>query len=365
MPPAPPTGPAPIPKPSPREVAVIVPHFKHRATGVTATVVALVPVLARRVPLACLGPGLPADLPRLTPGQLLRLGWSAPAGRPFRIWHARRNVEMLGGVLVKRLLGQKVRLVFTSAAQRPHRRWTRFLLRQMDAVIATSRFAGAWLKVPHEIVLHGVDTERFRPAADRAAAWRATGLPGRHGIGIAGRIRPQKGTDLFVEAMIALLPARPDWTAVILGRAMPEHQAFLDGLKARIAAAGLSDRIRFLGSVPDGELAGWYRALSILVAPPRNEGFGLTPLEAMASGTPVVASCAGAFPDIIADGETGLLVPIEDAPGLRAAVAALIEDPARREAMGAAARGHVVARFGIGTEAAAILAVYERLWREG
>ncbi len=79
----------------------------------------------------------------------------------------------------------------------------------------------------------------------------ATGLPGRHLIGCFGRIRHQKGTDLFVDAMIALLPRYPDWTAILCGRITPEHAAFGDELKARIAAAGLSERILFLGEVED------------------------------------------------------------------------------------------------------------------
>ena len=106
--------------------------------------------------------------------------------------------------------------------------------------------------------------------------------------------------------MIALLPEFPDWTAVVTGRVTVEHQAFARELERRVAEAGLADRIVFLGEVPDIKL--WYRRLSLYVAPSRNEGFGLTPLEAMASGSPVVASDAGAYADLIAEGETGYVV---------------------------------------------------------
>ena len=163
---------------------------------------------------------------------------SRPPGRPFRIWHARRNNEMLVGLLLKRVLRQPLRLVFTSAAQRRHTRWTKFLLRQMDAVIAASPFAANSLEVPHQVILHGVDADRFRPPMDKGAAWKATGLPGRYGIGVTGRIRHQKGTDLFVEAMCRLLPTHPDWTAVILGRVTSNNRGFADSLKRRIAEAG-------------------------------------------------------------------------------------------------------------------------------
>ncbi|MGO8425835.1 glycosyltransferase, partial [Rhizobium ruizarguesonis] len=111
----------------------------------------------------------------------------------------------------------------------------------------------------------------------------ATGLPGRHLIGCFDRVRHQKGTDLFVRAMIELLPQHTEWTAVVSGRVTAEHVAFADKRKADVAAAGLSDRILFRGEVPDIKI--WYRRLTLYVAPSRNEGFGRTPLEAMASRT--------------------------------------------------------------------------------
>jgi mannosyltransferase len=64
------------------------------------------------------------------------------------------------------------------------------------------------------IVPHGVDVERFAPSADRGAEWKKAGYPGKYGIGIVGRIRKEKGTDLFVEAMCRVLPQRPDFTAL-------------------------------------------------------------------------------------------------------------------------------------------------------
>ena len=144
--------------------------------------------------------------------------------------------------------------------------------------------------------MHGVDLEKFHPAQVAEDAFSASGLPGRRAIGCFGRIRHQKGTDLFVDAMIALLPDFPDWTAMVTGRVTAEHQPFAGDLQRRVAAAGLADRIVFLGEVPDIKL--WYRRVSLYVAPSRNEGFGLTPLEAMASGSPVVASDAGAYADL-------------------------------------------------------------------
>ncbi|MBE7186552.1 MAG: glycosyltransferase family 4 protein, partial [Methylobacterium mesophilicum] len=284
------------------ETEVVAPNFKRRLSGVTSTVVQLVPLQAEALRIATLGPGLPSHLPKLRLLDLPKL-WRKPAGRPFRIWHARRNVEMLAGVVLRDLLRMPLRLVFTSAAQRQHKRWTRFLIRRMDAVIATSAKSVAFLEIPATVILHGIDLDRFGPEGPVADA-----LPGRLVVGCSGRIRHSKGTDVFVSAMIALLPRFPDWSAVVTGRATPENAGFLAALRERVETAGLADRIRFTGEVAD--VAPWFRRFDLYVAPPRVEGFGLTPLEAMASGTPVVASDAGAFREIVADGVTGRVVPV-------------------------------------------------------
>ena len=310
------------------DVEIIAPNFKRRLSGVTSTIVQLVPLQARTLAIATLGPGLPAGLPRLGLRQSLGL-LSPPRRRPFRIWHARRNIEMIAGVLLRDIARAPLKLVFTSAAQRHHQPLTRWLIRRMDAVIATNPRSASFLEVPHTVIMHGVDLDKFHPAQFAEDDFSASGLPGRRAIGCFGRIRPQKGTDLFVDAMIALLPDFPDWTAIVTGRVTAEHQAFAGDLQRRVGAAGLADRIVFLGEVPDIKL--WYRRVSLYVAPSRNEGFGLTPLEAMASGSPVVASDAGAYADLVAEGETGFVVAAGDGAALTRAIRAYLSDPALLE----------------------------------
>lgn len=342
----------------PAALEVIAPNFKRRLSGVTSTIVQLIPrQRADGLGIAVTGPGLPAHLPRLRGRDFWRL-WRRPRNRPFRIWHARRNTEMIGGIVLRDLLRMPMKLVFTSAAQRHHKPFTRRLIRRMDAVIATSGRSGSYLQVPHRVIRHGVDTQRFCPLPSET--WTESGLPGTYGIGCFGRIRHQKGTDLFVDAMIALLPDHPEWTAVISGRTTAEHQDFLAGLKSRIEAAGLSERIVFVGEVPD--ILPWYRRVSLYVAPSRNEGFGLTPLEAMACGKPVVASDAGAYAELIERGATGDVVPAGDENALTKAIRPYLDDTALVEEHGRNAVAHVQENFELAGEAEAIRAVYEELW---
>jgi mannosyltransferase len=345
-----------------RRVEVVAPNFKKRLSGVTSTIVQLVPLQAKRIGIATLGPGLPDTLPKMRWSQVPAL-LRRPEGRPFRIWHARRNTEMVVGILLRDVLRAPMKLVFTSAAQRHHKPFTKWLIRRMDAVVATSARSGSFLEVPHRVIMHGIDTERFHPARTSEDEFTAAGLPGRFAVGCFGRIRHQKGTDLFVEAMVALLPEFPDWTAVVTGRVTAEHQAFADELREKVEKAGLSDRILFLGEVPSVDQ--WYRRLSLYVAPSRNEGFGLTPLEAMASGTPVVASDAGAYRELIEEGVTGAVVPAGDGAALTDAIRGYIADPLICERQGAAGRKCVAQYFALEREVAAICEVYEELWSCG
>ncbi|MEM8739989.1 MAG: glycosyltransferase family 4 protein [Pseudomonadota bacterium] len=343
------------------DIAVIAPNLKKRWSGVTSTVFRLVPVQSAQIRIACTGPKLPKDLPRLSLPQLIFM-----RGRTPRVWHARRNTEMLAGLALKWGLGKRLKLVFTSAAQRAHSRYTRWLIRQMDAVVATSAKAGSFLQVPFEVIMHGTDSDRFRPAAHKRDVKEALGLPGDNClIGCFGRIRHQKGTDRFVEIMMRLVKRHPQVTAVIIGGTTADNRNFLEDLSGRVSRAGLAERIQILGEQPDGKVPEFFRAMDIFVAPQRWEGFGLTPLEAMASGVPVVATRAGAFEEMILDGATGIVVDTEDDAALEGAIDTLIADPERCAAMGRMGRAHVLENFALETEATALTALYRRLLDDG
>jgi len=304
---------------------------------------------------------LPPAVPAVSFGQFFFQCWD----RRWRIWHARRNVEMIAGLILRHIFRFKLILVFTSAAQRQHTWVTRFCCRHMNALIATTRKAAAFLEQNATVVHHGVNTDTFSPPVDRAAAWSTKGLPGKYGIGVFGRIRPQKGTEEFVDAMIRVLPERPDWTAVLVGETTTEFQGFADRLRRKIADAGLAERFHFTGFLKDvAAIPEWYRALSVVVCASRIEGFGLSCLEAMASGCPVIATSTGAWPELVSEGKDGYLIACSDTNALTAAVKRLTEHPSRIEQMGAQARQKIVMHHRIQNEEAGIRAVYEELFRK-
>lgn len=352
---------------------VIVTNLKKRYTGVSGTISALMPVQARELNIGFVGRPLPGAVLAQAerPDHFARLGlWSAiqasrkplPDGRR-RIWHVRRNHEMLLGILLRDVFRYPIRLVFTSAAQHTHTWGPTWLVSRMDAVIATTPKAGSLVPNTRAVVHHGAALSRFTPPADKAAAWQSSKLPGRFGIGLFGRIRPTKGTDIFVDAMLEALPKHPDFTAVITGDCLPRDRAYKARMVAKIQARGLADRIVFLGDLRPEEIPLWYQRVLIAVASPRYEPFGITPLEAMACGCAVVASDTGAFSIIVDEGVTGHIVPTGDPVRLAERVEALMQDPEHTIEMGRLGRARVLEQFSVEKEAAGIRSVYESVWR--
>jgi len=343
------------------DAPVLVVNLHRRFAGVSATILALVPVQQRERRIAVLDRGELGLSGNVSLRDIFRHGWRPPGGHAHRVWHARRAGDLALGLLFARVLRQPWRFVYTSPSPRRHGVVWRTIVNCADAIIAVSPKAASFLDRHTTVVPHGVDTDAFRPPADKCAAWQESGLPGRYGIGVFGRIRPDKGTDLFVDAMCRLLPRHPEFTAVISGFCKPSDQAFRDDLERRIREARLEDRIVFLGDLSDSDIKLWYRRVSLCVAPSRSEGFGLTPLEAMASGAAAVASREGAFPQMIVPGQNGALFDTGDRDALIAALEPLLADPEALLAKGSWARDHVVAQHAIALEVAGIHAVYDAL----
>jgi glycosyltransferase involved in cell wall biosynthesis len=161
------------------------------------------------------------------------------------------------------------------------------------------------------------------------------------------RLVPQKGVD---EAVRALAELPDDVVLVVLGEG-PERAA----LERLARDLGVSRRLFLPGRVPD--VATWLRRAAVYVHPARWEGFGLGVLEAMHAGLPVVATNVSSLPELVVDGETGLLVPRDDAAALARAVAAALERPE----LGAAGRDRARTEFSVERMASRTVALYERL----
>jgi glycosyltransferase involved in cell wall biosynthesis len=167
---------------------------------------------------------------------------------------------------------------------------------------------------------------------------------------------PNKGLEFLLEAM-ALLP-------IEVGLRVLDYFPAFTSLEKTLRARNLLGRVRFTGKVSSEELEASYRDAAAVVVPSLFEGFGLPAIEALASGTPVVASRAGALPEVIADAGAGTLVPPRDPPALAKAIGDVLErwDDAHAEALGA--RPRIEAIFGWRPTAERTLALYERVIAE-
>jgi glycosyltransferase involved in cell wall biosynthesis len=212
-----------------------------------------------------------------------------------------------------------------------------FVARRLDRIFTSSSASAAQIEadfgVPRErmrMLANGFDPEVFSPSDGVARAEGELLCVGRAGD-------PNKGIEYLIDAL-ALLPAS------VRVRLVDEDHAE-NVARKRAAARGVLDRVRFTGRVPQDELVRLYRRASLVVVPSLYEGFGLPAVEAMACGTPVVASQAGALPEVMAVAKGGCLVPPADPPALARAILGLLESPAERERLAGAARSRVVAAY--------------------
>lgn len=181
-----------------------------------------------------------------------------------------------------------------------------------------------------EIWSRGIDASVFRPGPDRDAFLAEAGIPSsRFVVLCAGRLAPEKQPELAVEAVSRFAASRIGAELVLAGEG-----PCADALRLLAAKRGV--RARFLGAIPQPELRRWMAAADAMLFPSPTETFGNVVLEAMACGLPVVGAAAGAVPDTVRDGETGLLCPAGDADAFAGALMRLAADADLRARLSAA-----------------------------
>jgi glycosyltransferase involved in cell wall biosynthesis len=301
-------------------------------------------------------------------GARLAKRWSGPE-RPDVV-HAHFWMSGLAALTATRRLNVPVTLTYHAlgSVKRRHQGtrdtsppmrigYERMLGRRVDRVIAQCRDEVdelTSLGVPRtriSVIPSGVDSAHFVPTGPAALG------TGRPRVITAGRLVPRKGFQDVIRAM----RWAPDAECLIVG-GPPDHAVAEDPFGRRLLeiaeCAGVADRVRLVGSVPREEMPAWYRSADLMVTVPWYEPFGLTPLEAMACGVPVVATAVGGLRDTVVDGVTGVLVRPRDPAGIGHAVRRLLADPGRRLGLGAAALDRARSMYSWQRAAQQLTAVY-------
>lgn len=197
-----------------------------------------------------------------------------------------------------------------------------------------------------------VDTEAFRPQPDSDRPLRAElGISADAPVvGVIGNINPQKGHEYFVEAAALVHKLMPEAKFVVAGHIYPNHAAYYQGLLARAEKHDLilGKDIFYLGSRQD--IPDILASIDVfaLASVPNSEGTPTVILEAMACGVPVVSADVASVSEVVADGETGYVVPSMQPEKMAAKLIELLSDPGKRQSFGQKARQRVESRFSLG-----------------
>ena len=223
-----------------------------------------------------------------------------------------------------------------------------------DALVAVSRFvARQWQDMAvgsedqYRVIPNGIDVDHY-------AAGEALALAGSPRLVVVGSLTREKGIEVALRALAHLGGEFPDLRFYVVGDGPLRSE--LEALAGRL---GLTARVDFVGIQQD--VRSYFAGCDLVLMPSLREGMGLAAVEAMAAERAVVASRTGGLPEVVAEDETGLLVPPSDAQALAAAVAALLRDPQRRQAMGRAGQARARGAFSRQRSLAALAAVYEEL----
>ncbi len=284
---------------------------------------------------------------------VLHCGNIRPVGYAVRWTHQQRGVPYLIYVNGGDLLRERKK----SETSTVKRRTSRSILGRAAGIVATSKWVAQLAsEVMREVGVEnpppvaaldlGTDPMRFNPSTDTGALRRRWGVGDGPIMLTVARLVPHKGQDFGIRALAALSRDFPDLRYILVGEGHDEQR-----LRALAEAMGVTSRVGFVGPMHDDELPEAYATSTVYLGASRIdkeinvEGFGISFLEAGASGLPSVAGDSGGVRSAVRDGETGIIVPPTDAEAVTGAIQSLLLNPERRAQMGRAARHAVETHY--------------------
>jgi glycosyltransferase involved in cell wall biosynthesis len=237
---------------------------------------------------------------------------------------------------VEEVHGRSLKSRFFLSCERRAAGWSDALIAVSEETVRLCLSGGIGAADQYRMIHNGIDLRHFMDY--RSVEQTSPGLEGDPIIGTIGSLKGEKGLDVLLRSLPGLVQRYPRIQLCVIGdgplRASLEEEA---------RQLGIGDRVHFPGIVAD--VRPWLAAFDLFVTPSIREGLPTVLLEAMAMGCPVVASRVGGVPEIIRDGENGLLVPARDSALLEEAIGQLAESSEMRTKMGEASRRRVVEEF--------------------
>lgn len=259
------------------------------------------------------------------------------------LWWVPHTVRAVAG------LSRRIPIIAHVRQETQQKKVSQYVLNRVDNVVAVSH------QVEQGLLTGGVSPNRVRTlysGVDCSAMVASEGdrdIRARYGVprealllGTVANLLPLKGYEVMLEALPSILAAMPAVHYLIIGGGGAEYGT---RLKAITMERGIAERVHFAGF--QESVVSYLSAMDLYVHPSLKEAFGLAVVEAMAMGKAVVATATGGLPEVVAQGETGLLVPPGDAGSLAAAVVSLIDDKVRRDQMGRMGRARALERFSL------------------
>ena len=276
--------------------------------------------------------------------------------------HSRRGADFLGGQAAAML---KIPAIVSRRVDNRERRLVSMLrYRNFRRVIAISAAIAAVLLEAGlssdklSVIRSAVDVDKFADAADRRRLWDEFEIAeDQIAVACAAQLIERKGQRYLLQAVARLAADFPALRVVLFGQGPDE-----DALRSQCTDMQLDGIVRFAGFRDD--LDDYLGAFDLLAHPATMEGLGVIVLKAQAAGVPAIASSAGGLPEVIVDGETGLLVPPADVDALTAALSKLLDDSALRARYAEAARAHAAASFTLDAMIDAHVDVYNAVLNE-
>lgn len=223
-----------------------------------------------------------------------------------------------------------------------HRYLLQWILGKADFLCSTSHVMVEEIqiylekKTDIEVIPFGVDVELFSPPKKAEPV-----SPRKTIFGVAKYLQPIYGLDLLLKAFAHLEEKEPGRALLRIAGAGPE----LWKLQALAGKLKITDKVEWIGAIPNSEVAEFYRNLDVVVVPSREESFGVTAVEGSACGRPIIASRVGGLPEVVIDQVTGLMVEPENVDALAQAMEYLIEQPEERLRMGRAGRDFILKHY--------------------